>query len=52
MLTETGLILGDNSHATDKLLKFSLSTGRKLLFWKEEPLDHWYPGGGIGFSWK
>lgn len=47
-----GIILGDNSHVTDKLMTFSHLTGRKFLFWKEEPLDHWYPGGGIGFSWK
>ncbi|WP_207495320.1 class I SAM-dependent methyltransferase [Aridibaculum aurantiacum] len=48
-LSENAIILGDNSHVTDELLKFSMAKGKKYLFYKEEPLDHWYPGGGIGF---
>lgn len=51
-LAPAGVVLGDNAHVTDKLLRFSNSHGRNFLFWKEEPLDHWYPGGGIGMSWK
>lgn len=46
------LILGDNSHVTDALLKYSISKQRKFLFFKEEPKAHWYPGGGIGVSFK
>jgi|688.fasta_scaffold279811_1 predicted O-methyltransferase YrrM len=44
------IILGDNSHVTDALLKHSISKQRKFLFFKEEPKSHWYPGGGIGVS--
>jgi hypothetical protein len=44
------IILGDNSHVTDALLKYSTSKQRKFLFFKEEPKAHWYPGGGIGVS--
>lgn len=44
------IILGDNSHVTDALLKHSISKKRKFLFFKEEPKSHWYPGGGIGVS--
>lgn len=51
-LSPGAVILGDNSHATDRLMKFSHVTGRRFLFWREDPLNHWYPGGGIGFSWK
>lgn len=51
-LSDKSIILGDNSHSTDKLLLFSKKTGRKFLFFKEEPKNHWYPGGGIGISFK
>lgn len=52
LLSDKSIILGDNSHITDKLLAFSNETNRKFLFFKEEPVDHWYPGGGIGISFK
>lgn len=49
-LTKDGIVLGDNSHATDSLRKFSEDNGRRFLFFKEEPLDHFYNGAGIGIS--
>jgi len=49
-LSKTGIILGDNSHATDSLRKFSEDNGRRFIFFKEEPLDHFYNGAGIGIS--
>ncbi len=52
LLSENAIVLGDNSHVTDKLLTFSNKTNRKFLFFKEEPINHWYPGGGIGISFK
>lgn len=51
-LSQRAMVLGDNSHCTDKLLEFSRRTGRNFLFFKEEPKEHWYPGGGIGFSFN
>jgi len=48
MLADRSIILGDNSHVTDKLCRFALSTGRRFLFFQEKPKDHWYPGAGIG----
>ena len=51
-LSPRAVVLGDNSHVTDKLLQFSLATGRQFAFFKEQPKDHWYPGGGIGISFK
>lgn len=49
-LGQNAFILGDNSHVTDKLALFSRDNGRRFLFFREEPKDHWYPGGGIGMS--
>lgn len=49
-LSEHALVLGDNSHCTDKLLEFSLKTNRHFIYFQEKPYKHWYPGGGIGIS--
>lgn len=50
LLNENSIILGDNSHCTDKLSQFSIENNRQFLFFKEEPINHWYPGAGIGIS--
>ena len=47
-LARGALVLGDNSHCTDKLLEFALRTNRRFLFFAEKPDAHWYPGAGIG----
>ncbi len=49
-LSDRAVILGDNSHVTNKLLNFSNQNNRQFYFFKEEPLNHWYPGAGIGIS--
>jgi methyltransferase family protein len=49
-LSEDGVILGDNCHCNDVLADFSAKRGRQFVFFREEPKDHWYPGGGIGIS--
>ncbi len=49
-LAESGLIIGDNAHYTDKLAVFSRRTNRRFFFLAEEPKAHWYRGGGIGLS--
>jgi Methyltransferase domain len=49
-LGPNGLILGDNSHCTDVLARFSAERGRQFIFFREQPKDHWYPGAGIGIS--
>lgn len=46
-----GLLLSDNAHETSALARLSLEVGRKFVFFKEIPKDHWYPGAGIGFSY-
>lgn len=50
-LSNSGVVLGDNSHVTNKLYEFAVSTGRRFLFFSEKPADHWYPGAGIGAAW-
>ncbi|MBN1117999.1 MAG: class I SAM-dependent methyltransferase [Bacteroidales bacterium] len=52
MLGDKAVILGDNAHCTTKLSEFSFETGRKFLLFHEEPLNFWYPGAAIGFSFK
>jgi predicted O-methyltransferase YrrM len=51
-LSRDGIILGDNAHVSDALQRFSESHARDFLYFQEEPVDHWYPGAGIGFSFK
>lgn len=51
-LSMNGMILGDNSHASDSLRAFSEKTNRHFIFFKEEPFNHFYSGAGIGISFK
>ena len=50
-LSNNAIILGDNSHSTDKLVQFSIENNRNYILFREEPNDHWYPGAGIGISY-
>jgi hypothetical protein len=47
-LAPNAIILGDNSHTSRSLCAFARESERKFLFFSEQPLEHWYPGGGIG----
>lgn len=49
-LSPLAIILGDNSHITNKLSKFSMIKSRNFIFIPEKPKNHWYPGAGIGVS--
>ena len=49
-LSNRAVILSDNAHISSRLMDFSLQRNRCFLFFKEEPVNHWYPGAGIGFS--
>ena len=49
-LSARGVLLSDNSHALPTLRDYSANLGRRFYFWREAPLRHWYPGGGIGVS--
>jgi len=47
-LSSRSIVLGDNSHFSDKLINFAQQTNRDFLFFQEQPQGHWYPGAGIG----
>jgi predicted O-methyltransferase YrrM len=49
-LSQWGIVLGDNSHATEKLFEFSKKNNRQFIFFKDQPKNHWYQGAGIGIS--
>jgi hypothetical protein len=51
-LTTRAVVLSDNAHATDALMHWAERDGRRFSFFAEQPADHWYPGGGIGASWR
>ena len=51
-LSERAIVIADNAHVTDELLRFSRQQGRQFLFFREEPANHWYLGAGIGLSFK
>lgn len=51
-LSESAIVIGDNSHVTNKLQEWPLENCRKFLFFSEKPLRRWYPDGGIGVSFR
>lgn len=51
LLSPKGFVIGDNAHCTQRLAEFAEHTNRRFLFFKEEPTEHWYPGGGIGVAY-
>jgi Methyltransferase domain len=45
------IIVSDNSHDSAALSDWAERTGRHYLFFKEQPIGHWWPGDGIGAAW-
>jgi hypothetical protein len=50
-LSAAAIVLSDNAHDSSALSDWAERTGRHYLFFKEQPLDHWWPGDGIGAAW-
>lgn len=50
-LSPAAIVLSDNAHDSSALSDWAERTGRHYLFFKEQPLDHWWPGDGIGAAW-
>jgi predicted O-methyltransferase YrrM len=50
-LSETAIVLSDNSHVTNELQQWSVENERSFAYFAENPMDHWYPGAGIGASY-
>lgn len=49
-LAPEALVLSDNSHAVPALEDWARAEGRTFAFFHEQPVGHFYPGGGIGLS--
>lgn len=50
-LRPDAIVLSDNAHETPALSDWAERTGHRYLFFKELPLNHWWPGDGIGAAW-
>ena len=51
-LSADALVLSDNAHDSSALSDWAERTGRHYLFFKEQPVGHWWPGDGIGAAWS
>ncbi|HEV2087393.1 MAG TPA: class I SAM-dependent methyltransferase, partial [Cryptosporangiaceae bacterium] len=51
-LAERAVLLSDNAAVTDVLPAHAERTGRRFLYFAEEPHRHWFPGDGIGIAWR
>jgi hypothetical protein len=51
-LRANAIILSDNAHESSALSDWAERSGRRYLFFKEQPRDHWWPGDGIGAAWS
>lgn len=51
VLMPGALVLSDNAHVTPALPNWAEATGRRFLYFQEQPAGHWYPGGGIGAAY-
>lgn len=49
-LSERAVVLGDNSHSSESLRKWSGERNRSFVLLREQPINHWYPGAGVGVS--
>lgn len=49
-LAPGGMMLSDNAHVTTCLADWARLRGFPYAFWKEVPLAHPYPGGGLGVA--
>lgn len=50
LVTERTVLLSDNVEANDELARWAKDHGRRFLYFHERPLDHWYPGAGMGVA--
>lgn len=50
-LRADAIALSDNAHDSAALSNWAERTGRRYLFFREQPADHWWPGDGIGVAW-
>lgn len=51
ILATGSILISDNSFSCAALEDFASESGMLFEFFKDEPLDHWYRGGGIGIAY-
>lgn len=48
-MSKTGILVSNKLHLSNAASRFAIETGKKLIYFREDPLDHWFPGSHIGF---
>lgn len=47
-MSKTGILVSNKLHLSNAASRFAIETGKKLIYFREDPLDHWFPGSHIG----
>lgn len=47
-MAHAGILLSDNAHVSEKLHLFAKANKKNFLYFQEKPVDHIYPGAGMG----
>lgn len=50
LLSPNGIVISDNCHVSSALRDYSQVHSRPFMIWREEPINHWYPGASLGLS--
>jgi len=50
-LAGNAVLLTDNAAETDVLSRYAERTGRRFLYFQEQPVRHWHTGDGTGIAW-
>lgn len=47
-MSKPGILVSNKLHLSNAASRFATQTGKKLIYFREDPLDHWFPGSHIG----
>jgi predicted O-methyltransferase YrrM len=50
LLTGRAVLVSDNVKENDELARWAERNGRRFLYFHELPMNHWYPGAGMGIA--
>jgi predicted O-methyltransferase YrrM len=50
-LCKDGIVVSNKLNFSNALSQLAKEMHKKLIYFREEPLDHWYPGSHIGFMY-
>lgn len=51
-LCDASIVVTNKALFSKALLEFAESSNRRFVFFKEQPLGHWYQGSGLGIMYK